>query len=112
MTDCTENILKLIRYMALEKATAKNFFSLWQGQVIINFRIELLNRILVNSASSQEFALNLSFFLDFYLWQNCYIKVSDPFTEMFKVNFKSGRKMKEISLSRFPNFFEKLKVAI
>lgn len=26
MTDCTENILKLIRYMASEKAAAKNFF--------------------------------------------------------------------------------------
>lgn len=98
--------------MALEKVAAKNFFSLWQVQVIINFRIKLLNRILFNSASSQEFALNLSSFLNFCLWQNYYISVSDPFTEMFKINFKSGGRMKESSLSRFPIFSEKLKVAI
>lgn len=76
------------------------FFLCWQRQVINNFRIELLNRILVNSASSQEFTLNLSSLFDFYLWQNYSISASGPFPQMFKVTFKSGRKMKASSVSK------------
>lgn len=100
MIDYAENVLKLIRYMALEEIHSYKLFLGWQGQVINNFRIELLNRILVNSASSQEFTLNLSSLFDFYLWQNYYISASDPFPQMFKVTFKSGRKMKASSVSK------------
>lgn len=77
MTDCTENILKSIRYMALEEIHSYKLFSGWQGQIVNNLRIELLNRILVNSASFQEFTLNLSSLFDFYLWQNHYISASE-----------------------------------
>lgn len=106
MTDYAENVLKLIRYMAFEEIHSyKPFFLLgWQRQVINNFRIELLNRILVNSARSQEFTLNLSSLFDFYLWQNYYISASDPFPQMFKVTFKSGRKMKVSSVSKLRTY--------
>lgn len=85
MTDYTENVFILIRYMALKEIHSyKLFFLNWQRQVINNFRTELLNRILVNSASSQEFTLNLSSLFEFYLWQNDYISTSDLFPQMFK----------------------------
>lgn len=101
VTDYTENVLKLIRYMVLEEMYSQNlFFLIWQWQLINNFRIELLNRILVNSASSQEFTLNLSSLFDFYLWQNYYISASDSFAQMFKVTFKSRRKMKASNISK------------
>lgn len=105
MTDYAENVLILIRYMAFEEIHSyKPFFFLGWQRPINNFRIELLNRILVNSARSQEFTLNLSSLFDFYLWQNYYISASDPFPQMFKVTFKSGRKMKVSSVSKLQTY--------